>query len=365
MSQLFENPHRTWATSLGIAFSSGLIVFQGSLLWGFMQAGMNGIERVDGDIWVAPQGIRSFDFSVPLRSEHKAALYSIAGVRKVQKLLVGFSALNNMSGLQHGLLLVGVDSIGGVKLEPVDLKRLSPNSVLVDSTSTDFLGLEGIPSAVEINGARATIAGTLDDISTFIGSPYAFTSYESARRWMGVPPSFSHFFIVHIDEGADLQRVIAAISAKFDNTEAMSSSEFAWRSSTFWLIRTGAGGGLLMAGIVGAIIGFVIISQTAYGSVVENYEQFAMVRALGGSVDTLRLIVLCQSVFYAAVAGGAGIVLSLPAVVLTRALIVGWIETPVLLVVFSYFFVLLVSIFASRAALAKIETIDPAIVFRS
>ena len=53
---------RFLATLLGVSFAAFLMVFQGSLLVGFLQAASRLIDASDFDIWITARGVQAFEF---------------------------------------------------------------------------------------------------------------------------------------------------------------------------------------------------------------------------------------------------------------------------------------------------------------
>src|SRR6266481_10223239 len=59
---------RFLATLLGVSFAAFLMVFQGSLLVGFLQAASRLIDASDFDIWITARGVQAFEFGAPMES---------------------------------------------------------------------------------------------------------------------------------------------------------------------------------------------------------------------------------------------------------------------------------------------------------
>lgn len=54
---------RFLVTIVGIAFAVFLIVFQGSLLTGFVSAASSVIDATDADLWIAARGVSCVDIA--------------------------------------------------------------------------------------------------------------------------------------------------------------------------------------------------------------------------------------------------------------------------------------------------------------
>ena len=49
-------------TVLGVCFAVFLMIFQGSLLVGFLRAASRLIDASDADIWITARGVQAFEF---------------------------------------------------------------------------------------------------------------------------------------------------------------------------------------------------------------------------------------------------------------------------------------------------------------
>jgi putative ABC transport system permease protein len=365
MKLLWVNFQKTLVSCLLIAFSTALILYQLSLLWGFTQAGMVALDAIGGDIWVVPKGGQSFDFPAYVDSDYEAHVHSVAGVRSSRKVVVDFVAINSLSSMQHSVLLVGIDSLSGDAFaQPKNLISYGPESLIVDSSSMEIVGLSGLPAEVEINRKRAHAVASMDNISTFIGGPYAFSSYDSAIYWMGVPNDYCNFIVVDIEESAAVDSVVSNLQEKFPEVDIWHADDFGWQSSLFWMFRTGAGGALLMAALMGFIIGVIVISQTTYTTALERIDDLATIRAMGGDINLLRKVTAVQASFLSVFSGCVGILACFPIIEITRIFVVAWVLTTYWLVFLTLALAVIMSLLSSRTAIRFVEKVDPASVFR-
>jgi putative ABC transport system permease protein len=63
---LLHDRTRFVVTALGVAFAVFLMIFQGSLLIGFLRAAAEIVDAADADIWITARGVNCFDFSATL-----------------------------------------------------------------------------------------------------------------------------------------------------------------------------------------------------------------------------------------------------------------------------------------------------------
>jgi putative ABC transport system permease protein len=130
------------------------------------------------------------------------------------------------------------------------------------------------------------------------------------------------------------------------------------------VVQTGAGGGILMAALLGFVIGTVIASQQIYATTMENIEEFATLKALGASRWFVIRVLLVQALASGIAGCLVGVAATFPLVHAAQRFI-SWIYTPwwlpLVLVPPSLFMCAVAALTSVRAALR----IDPARVFRA
>ena len=73
---------RFLVTVLGITCAVFLMVFQGSILLGFLQAASKIVDSTDADLWITGRGVQCFEFPVPVERRLGPIAHSIRGVAK-------------------------------------------------------------------------------------------------------------------------------------------------------------------------------------------------------------------------------------------------------------------------------------------
>src|SRR6202790_1735746 len=82
---------RFLATVLGVSFAVFLMVFQGSLLAGFLQAASRFIEASDFDIWITARGVQAFEFGATLEARVREMAAGVPGVVETGRVCMGFA----------------------------------------------------------------------------------------------------------------------------------------------------------------------------------------------------------------------------------------------------------------------------------
>src|SRR5205814_10374046 len=135
------------------------------------------------------------------------------------------------------------------------------------------------------------------------------------------------FVLLRVEKGYSTSDVQQNLRQRFPEVDVLTRAEFARKSRTYWTIKTGAGGAILIAAILGFLIGLVVVSQTIYANTMENIEEYATLKALGASGAFVSQIVLVQALICGVVGSVLGLSVVLPAMHYTRSLI-SWIYTP-------------------------------------
>ena len=91
---------RFLATLLGVSFAAFLMVFQGSLLVGFLQAASRLIDASDFDIWITARGVQAFEFGAPVESRVREMAAGVPGVVETGRACVAFSVYRKHTAIR-------------------------------------------------------------------------------------------------------------------------------------------------------------------------------------------------------------------------------------------------------------------------
>lgn len=354
-------------TSLGVAFAVFLMIFQGSLLIGFLRAAAKVIDTADSDLWIAPRGVVCFDFAASFDSRLREITQGISGVESVNRVSVGFVSYRMADGRHRLLVLIGADPNLGLRFPLPYVKgsqgALEPEAILIDETNARELEIYAVPSEVEINGLRAHVAGIVKGFSSFLGSPYAFASYADAARYSKIGQQKVAYLTVRVAKGYDAALVKDKLASELPEVDVWTRTQFERRSQLYWIGQTGAGAAILTAAVLAFLIGLVLVSQTIYATTMEHLDEFATLKALGASETFVMRIVLIQSFTFGVAGGAIGVLGAIPIVSLAQNL-VAWIYTPWWLVLVVLLPEFLMCMLASIASIRTALSVEPARVFR-
>jgi len=353
---------------IGVAFAVLLMTVQLGLLIGFATISSSLIDKAQADIWIVPRGAKDVDQAGYLIERQKYRALGVAGVDSAQSLIVRFTEWKRPDGGTESVIVVGIDPVRPA-LQPwnfiegsVDDLRIA-DGVVIDELYSQKLGVSKIGQTVEIVGHRARIVGITSQIRTFTQSPYVFANLNNARVWTGLPDERTTYLLVRAEQGANLIALRNTLQAAMPASDVYTAREFSWRTRVYWLITTGVGAALLIAAVLGVIVGMVIVSQTLYSATMERLQEYATIRAMGATNRYLQTIVLRQSL----VSGTLGYVIGT-----TIAIIVAWTSRgSSATLMLSYPLIIILGIVtlsmcvgASLISIRKVLRVDTASVFR-
>ncbi len=365
---LLHDRTRLAVTVVGIAFAVFLMIFEGSLLAGFLEASSEVIDSVEGDLWVTARDVPCFDFPSPLPERFRNLAMAVPGVAEVHRIATGMSSWQKPGGGRQMVIIIGADPGVGAGLPRPRLIGASgpdsPEAVVIDASDLSALGLDTVPASVQIGSHRSRVIEATTGFASFLGSPYVFTTYSEAVRYAGLGPEETTFLVVRIAPGYDVEEVRGALQSRLPETDVRTRDEFSTRSRRYWVLQTGAGGAIMTAGFLGFVVGVVIVSQTIYAMTMENIEEYATLRAMGASRGFISRVVLAQGAGSGLLGYLLGVGVCLPALAFLRGGI-PWVTTPPWLPAGMFLVSMLMCGLASLVSIRKAISVEPARVFRA
>ena len=364
---LFHDRLRFTATVIGIVFSIVLVTVQMGLYLGFGQMVTTMIDHASADLWIVPKGTKCFEDPSLLDTRQRSRALSVAGAAEAIPVVIGFADWRTPAGSSTPVFVVGSDLRSG-GLEPWNLvegriESLStPNTVAVDRSYFDRLGVTGIGSRAEIRQQTVQVAAVTDGIRSFTTTPYVFMDIDRARAHTGTPANKATYFLVRVADGADAQQVRRDLLASLTDVEVLTSADFRERSRSFWLFGTGAGAALFAGALLGVIVGTVIVAQTLYSSTKDHINEFATLRAMGSSRGYIYKVIIWQAILNAVIGFGLAYMIGLLVVWATASGALPIVITPGLTVGL-FLLTVVMCVVSAIAAIMKVTRIDPAMVF--
>jgi putative ABC transport system permease protein len=365
---LFHDRLRLIATVVGIVFSIVLVTVQLGVFLSFERMVTTMIDHAQADFWIVPSETRSFEESSLLSGRQRLQALSVDGVAAVVPVVVGYASWRKPDGgASTPVLVVGAPTnVAG--LQPWNVvagaadELSTPDSVAIDRSYFEQLGIAEIRQHAEINNQKARVVAVTSGIRSFTTTPHVFASLDRARAYLGVPPNRANYYIVRVSPSANAAMVRGRLAATLSDAEILTPDEFRHRTRVFWLSDTGAGAALLGSAILGIIVGTIIVAQTLYSSTKDHLKEFATLRAIGSSRRYILKVILAQALISAVAGFSIAVSIDLSLVKITRDAALPILMTPELSAGLFALTVAMCAI-AAVAAIRVVTRIDPVLVF--
>ena len=364
------------ATVIGIVFSIVLVTVQLGLFVSFERTVTIMIDHAPADLWIVPLATKCFEDPSLLDEANRYRALSIEGVSQVDPILVSFAqwrmpdggaSLRGRRARRARRLVIGSDLRAGGLLPwnivdgVVDALSI-PDSVAVDRTYADRLGVKGIGDTAEMRDRRAEVRAVTSGIRSFTTTPYVFTQLDRARSYTGTPRTKATYLLVHLKPGTDVERFRRQLQSVLSKVEVLTPAEFSSRSRSFWLFGTGAGAALFAGALLAMVVGSVVVAQTLYASTKEHLYEFATLRAIGSSGNYLHTVIIAQALLSAVAGFAIAVVIGLFVVRLTSNSALPVLMPPTLTVLL-FLLTVLMCIISALSSIFKVMRMDPAMVF--
>ncbi len=365
---LFHDKVRLTVTLTGIIFSVVLVAVQTGLFLGFTTTTSNVIDNSHADLWVASKGVGYIETGVPFSEKKLYHARAIPGVAGAQKYIVRFGQWKRPDGGNASCEVIGVDpesDMGGPwNLVEGDVRSLKlPDTVIVDRLYARKLGVSRIGETVEIHDRRARIVGFTEGVRTFTTSPLVFTSFKNALRYTGLDGGQTMYLLVKAAPGASVERIRAAMQSQIADVDVWPTAKFSSMTTRYWMFGTGAGVTVILAAVLGLLVGVVVVAQTIYAATMDHIREFGTLKAMGATNGYIYRIIVRQAAISALIGYSVGIVVASFAAFSSRS---GGANILLPISVRAGLFVLTLAMCLSAAIVSinKVTKIDPALVFK-
>ncbi len=365
---LFHDKVRLTVTLTGIIFSVVLVAVQTGLFLGFTTTTSNVIDNSHADLWVASKGVGYIETGVPFSEKKLYHARAIPGVAEAQKYIVRFGQWKRPDGGNASCEVIGVDpesAMGGPwNLVEGDVRSLKlPDTVIVDRLYARKLGVSRIGETVEIHDRRARIVGFTEGVRTFTTSPLVFTSFKNALRYTGLDGGQTMYLLVKAAPGASVERIRAAMQSQIADVDVWPTAKFSSMTTRYWMFGTGAGVTVILAAVLGLLVGVVVVAQTIYAATMDHIREFGTLKAMGATNGYIYRIIVRQAAISALIGYSVGIVVASFAAFSSRS---GGANILLPISVRAGLFVLTLAMCLSAAIVSinKVTKIDPALVFK-
>ncbi|HWW88798.1 MAG TPA: FtsX-like permease family protein, partial [Vicinamibacterales bacterium] len=330
------------------------------------------IDRSGADLWITAARVPYIEQGVAFSERKLYPVLSTPGVAQATKYITRFSQWQRPDGRQESVQIVGFDPVEGssvplggpwnvVEGNPADLK--TADNVFIDELYKEKLGVTHLGQVVEIRGHRARVVGWTRGIRSFTTSPYVFTSFKNAQDYANVPEDQTIFILVKAAPGVSLDVLRQRLLASLRDVDIRTGPEFSRMTQFYWMFTTGAGVAVLLAAVLGLVVGVVIVAQTIYATTVDHLREYGTLKAMGATNAYLYRVIIQQALI-SAVAG------YIVAMIVSRFVVQGsqkggaaiLLPTPVAAAMLGVTIVMCIA--AALVSINKVTRLDPAMVFK-
>lgn len=356
----------------GLAFCTLLISQQFGVFCGVMLLTASTLRNIGGEIWVMDRDGQQVNQVVPMRSIEVQRVRSVPGVGWAVPLIWTVTSARLANGSMETFQLVGLDSTslagrpGRMIAGRVEDLRM-PNAVILDQVAVERFAKSGITvglgSTLEINDRGVRVVGFCHTDRSFLGYPYAFTSYETAVACIPPERKTLSYILAKASPGSPPADVAAAIG-RLPGLRALSSPDFAWATMVWFFKNTGVPLSFAIVVAMGLFIGLAVTGLTFLMFVQDNLRHLAALKAMGAGFGDLSVMLAFQALFVGVVGYGIGLGLTalFGAAVLPKgvpAFFLPW-QAPLVVAVL----VLVVCLSAAALGIARLARSETAMVFK-
>jgi len=365
---LVHDKVRLAVTLTGIVFAVVLIVVELGLFVGFTVTTSSIIDNSNVDLWIVSKGTPYIEQGAAFSERKLYQALATPGVAAAEKYIVKFSNWKTPDGAEEGIQIVGFNPYAGVggpwnivegSLE--DLK--TPDAVMVDEIYKKKLGVTRVGEIFEINGRRARVVGFTRGIRAFTTTPYVFTSFKNAQGFANLNEDQTMFIVVKATPGANVGALQRALHARLTDVDVLTTARFSSMTRIYWMFTTGAGVAVLIAALLGLVVGVVVVAQTIYATTMDHIREYGTLKAMGAPNGFIYRVIITQAGISAVVGYFLAMFVS---IFIVRASASGGaaILLPWKMAVGIFFLTLMMCVSAAVVSINKVTSLDPAMVFR-
>ncbi len=365
---LIHDKVRLGVTLTGIVFAVVLIVVELGLFVGFTTTTSGLIDQSRADLWIAAARVGYVEVGVPFSERKLYTVLKTPGVAHATNYVARFTQWKRPDGRQESVQIVGFDPdqpLGGPWNMVSGNQHLlkEADNVIIDELYKDKLGVDHLNQVVEIAGRRARVVGFTRGIRSFTTSPYVFSSFKSAQAYANVPVDQTMFMLVTLSPGADVESVRSRLQAALPDSDVHTTSEFSSMTRQYWMFTTGAGVAVLLAAVLGLVVGIVVVAQTIYATTMDHLKEYGTLKAMGANNSYLYRVIIEQAVASAVV--GYVLAMGVSYVVVKGSQSGGAaILVPAQMVVGMLGLTIVMCVGAALVSINKVTRLDPAMVFK-
>jgi putative ABC transport system permease protein len=366
---LLHDKVRLAVTLTGIIFAVVLIVVELGLFVGFTTTTSSIIDHSNVDLWVVSRRTPYIEQGNAFSERKFYQVLATPGVASAEKYIVHWAQWKTPEGAQESVQVVGFNTktgLGGpwnlVSGRIEDLR--TPDAIILDEIYKKKLGVNRIGDVCELAGRRARVVGFTRGIRSFTTSPYVFTDFKNAQAYTALREDQTYFVLVRAVPGTDLKALAGQLESRISDVDVLPTAKFSSMTRFYWMFTTGAGVAVLIAAILGFVVGVVVVAQTIYATTMDHIREYGTLKAMGAANSYIYRVVIAQAGISSVVGYALGMFVS---IFIVRASASGGaaILLPWQMAVGIFFLTVLMCVVAALVSINKVTNIDPAMVFKA
>lgn len=356
-----------------ITFSTLLITQQASIFCGLMRWSTAILRNTKAKIWVVDSRVEQANETQALREIELQRVRSVEGVAWAMPMSFDLIQARLPNGSFKTIQLIGLDdtTLAGAPRDMLkgDFTSLAQtNTVVIDVVGVEKLshGYDRditIGDTFEINDHEARVIGLCKVERTFFGYPYVFTTYSRANEMRPKQRRVLSYIITEPQPGLDPKVVARQIEAQ-TGLKAFTEDEYARLTYIWYFKNTGIPISFGTTVILGFLVGIAVAGQTFYSFILENLPHFGAMKCMGTS-DWMLIRMLAVQGFAVGITGygiGLGLASIFGYAVLSHGNPPFYLSSELLII--SFVAIFCITTFAVALGIRKINSVDPAQVFR-
>jgi putative ABC transport system permease protein len=344
----------------------GILTFLTGLMGGLVSSSRQDL----GEIWVVDNITNNANELAKLDERLVREIKSIDGVQETYAVVVASGSVKFADGKTALVSLIGSDApnfAAGPRPDLVMDGKIADlandgavSAEFYDESTFNNTVAPGTP--IELNGKSAVIKVRTKNARGFGGS-FFYTTLTKARYFGSFPDHKISCVAVKVKPGFSREQVIANINNTIVGVKAWDSTDLKNTTVRFITITSNIGTSIGSLVVFAIISGFFIIGLTLYSSALDRLKDYGTLKAIGATNGYVTKLILMQSFLFAVVGfiiaqlllfgfqkgvAGAGLILNFPPILILGLFLV----------------TLFISMGGSLFAIRKINSLEPASVFR-
>jgi putative ABC transport system permease protein len=316
-------------------------------------------------IWVVSDKSREVNDLPALDMRIARSLMSVAGVTRVNPLVVTAGSAKFKNGKTAPLSIVGVNPAtfaGGPWNFKGDRRALlQEGAVITDGWDAVLNENVVVGDKFELNGQRVLLVDSTE-AARGLGVSFAFTTVQLARKLGKVSTDQASAFLVEWDAKVSPSQVVNNINRVIPGVRAQEGELFARETLSYISTSSGIVTSFGFLVVFAIITGFAIVGLTLFSAVKDRIRDYGTLKAIGGTNGVVRRIILTQSLIYAVVGFSLALFMVNGFISGTKKSLNA--QLPPVLIAFMILVTIFISVISSLFAMRRITKLEPAEVFR-